>query len=200
MSEELRKRVEAQTAKKGGEWALQHARRLIRLVEIVGEGLDYNPEVICLAAHMHDWGTFPGWAREDVTHTEQSCVLAQEYLRKWKCDAATREAVVEAIRYHHGGADERSLEAVLMRDADALDGMGTVGVLREFAMIPTEEHGCYTVPVGWGIRGAYERSLMRLENNLKVVRLPKSKQLGQQKARAMRRVLEELEQETYGCF
>ncbi|SPF50287.1 putative Phosphohydrolase [Candidatus Sulfopaludibacter sp. SbA4] len=193
-----RKRVVALTAEYGGDWAVQHAHRLIRLVEMVGEGLDYDPEAIWLAAHMHDWGTLPRWAREGVTHSERSRQLAEEHLRKWKCPKPILEKVLETIEYHHGGADERCVEALLLRDADALDGIGAVGVLREFAMVPAEWNGCYSIPTGWGMRGAYERVRMRLENNPRIVRLPKSRQLARRRAREMRRILNAFEEESFG--
>jgi hypothetical protein len=108
--------------------------------------------------------------------------------------------VLEAIEYHHGGADERCLEALLLRDADALDGMGAIGVLREFAMVPTEVSGCYSIPVGWGMRGAYERARMRLENNPAMLRLPKSRRIARRRAREMRALFKTLEQESFGLI
>jgi HD superfamily phosphodiesterase len=195
-----RKRVEALTEEYGGDWAVQHAKRLIKLVELVGEGLDYDHEVIWLAAHLHDWGTLPRFAREGATHSERSRELAGEHLRQWKFPEATVEKVLEAIEYHHGGAGERCIEAVLLSDADALDGMGAIGVLREFAMVPAEWNGCYSIPAGWGMRGAYERARLRLENNPKAVRLPKSRQLARRRAREMARILKAFEEDSFGCI
>jgi uncharacterized protein len=198
MSVTLRKRVAALTEEYGGEYSIQHARRLVRLVEMIADGVDYDSEAIWLAAHMHDWGTFPQWSRGEVNHTQRSRQLAEEQLRKLKCPTGVISRVLEAIEYHHGGADERCIEAVLLRDADALDGMGSMGVLREFASIPTETAGCYTLPAGWGMRGAYERSLMRMENNPRLLRLPKSKELAREKAREMQSILSSLERESFG--
>ena len=198
MSATLRNKVAALTEEYGGEYAIQHAQRLIRLCEIVGEGMDYDREAIWLAAHMHDWGTFPRWSRGEINHSTRSRQLAEEHLRKLKCPLPTRTRVLEAIEYHHGGADERCLEAILLRDADALDGIGAMGVLREFASIPTETSGCYTLPAGWGMRGAYERSLLRMENNPRMLRLAKSKEIAREKAREMQSILNSLERESFG--
>ena len=99
-----------------------------------------------------------------------------------------------------GGADGRCLEATLLLDADALDGMGAIGVLREFAMVPAEVHGCYSIPTGWGMRGAYERVRMRLENNAKILKLSKSRQLARRRAREMDRILKAFEEESFGCI
>ncbi len=195
-----RRRVVALTEKYGGDWAVHHAQRLIHLVEIIGEGLAYNADAIWIAAHMHDWGTLPEWSRSDVPHTRRSCQLAEEHLRKMKCPRALTAVVLEAIEYHHGGADERCVEALLLRDADALDGMGAIGILREFAMVPTEVNGCYSIPAGWGMRGAYERARMRLENNPAMLRLPKSRQLARRRAREMRAIFKTFEEESFGLI
>jgi HD superfamily phosphodiesterase len=200
MSATLRKKVLALTEEYGGEYALQHAQRLIRLVETIADGADYDQDAIWLAAHMHDWGTLPRWSRADISHSRRSRDLAADTLRKFKCPAPTAERVLEAIEFHHGGADDRCIEAILLRDADALDGMGAMGVLREFASIPTEIAGCYTLPTGWGMRGAYDRSVIRLENNPGMLRLPKSKQLARAKAKRMKAVLDALDAESFGCL
>ncbi|MBS1859478.1 MAG: HD domain-containing protein [Acidobacteria bacterium] len=198
MSASYRQRITALTEKYGGEWAVQHAQRLIRLVETIGHGLAYDPEVIWLAAHMHDWGTLPRWSRDGVSHCARSRELAAEQLRKLKLPEATAERVLEAIQYHHGGADDRCIEAQLLRDADALDGLGLVGLLREFACVPTEGSSCYSIPTGYGMSGAYERARMRLENNPRMVRLPRSKKIATERAREMRAALDAFERESFG--
>jgi HD superfamily phosphodiesterase len=195
-----RRRVVALTEKYGGEWAVFHAQRLIRLVEIIGEGLSYDHDAIFIAAHMHDWGTLPHWSRDDMSHSRRGRQLAEEHLRRMKCPKTLMDLVLEAIEYHHGGADERCREAILLRDADALDGMGVIGVLREFAMVPTETTGCYTVPTGWGMRGAYERARIRLENNPGMLRLPKSRQIARRRAREMQTLLKTFEEESFGLI
>jgi uncharacterized protein len=198
MSRNDRDRIVALTAKYGGEWVVQHAQRLIRLVEMIGKGLNYNAEVIWLAAHIHDWGTLPRWSRPGIPHSVRSKQLAEHHLGKLKCSAEVVAGVLEAIEFHHGGADERCAEAILLRDADALDGLGVIGVLREFASIPTEESGCYTLPVGWGMRGAVERARIRLENNPRMLRLPRSIRLARQRARSMQQLISRFEAESFG--
>jgi HD superfamily phosphodiesterase len=198
MSATLRKKVAALTEEYGGEYTIKHAQRLIQLVEVIADGAAYDQDAVWLAAHMHDWGTLPRWSRADISHSRRSRDLAEEHLRKLKCPAPTAARVLEAIEYHHGGADDRCIEAILLRDADALDGMGAMGVVREFAGIPTETAGCYTLPAGWGLRGAYDRAFIRLENNPRMLRLPKSKELAREKAKRMKSILDALAYESFG--
>lgn len=200
MSASYRQPVVAWTEKYGGDWAVQHAQRLIRLVELISDGLDYDPEVIWLAAHMHDWGTLPRWSREGMTHTARSRQLAEEQLRKLKLPSEIAARVLEAIEYHHGGAEGRCIEAQLLCDADALDGLGLVGLLREFASVPTRGSDCYSIPVGYGMRGALERARMRLENNPRIVRFPRAKELAEERAREMQQALATFERESFGMM
>src|SRR5690242_2647873 len=103
MSASLRERIAALTEEHGGEYAVQHANRLIRLVEAVAEDVAYDAEAIWLAAHMHDWGTFPRWSKEDVPHSRRSADLAAAELKKLKCPPDVAKRALEAIEYHHGG-------------------------------------------------------------------------------------------------
>src|SRR4051812_23983828 len=97
MSAALRKKVAALTEEYGGDYSVQHAQRLIRLVETIAGDAAYDLDAVWLAAHMHDWGTFPRWSRENISHSARSRQLADDTLRKLKCPPATRDRVLEAI-------------------------------------------------------------------------------------------------------
>lgn len=187
------------TEKYGGEWALSHAQRLIKLVEVIGDGLDYDREAIFIAAHMHDWGTLPAFCTGSA-HCDLSRKLAEDYLRKAKCPPDLEHKILEAIEFHHGGAEGRCVEAVLLRDADALDGIGVLGVLKEAAMVPTEGQGPYPLPVGLGLGGACDRARIRMENNPRVLSLPKSRKLANQRVKAMHALFSALETESFGLL
>jgi len=182
----------------GGAWILNHAARLIGLIEIIGEGLDYDRDVIWAAAHMHDWGACPRWARAGVPHSVRSCDLAGRYLRKARCPQTFIDTVLDAIRYHHGGAEGRANETVLLADADALDSLGAIGVLKEFAMIPAEVKGDYCIPLNFGMREAYESIRTRKENNLRMLKLERSRELAAARAAEMERIFMALERESLG--
>ena len=51
------------TEEYGGQWGINHTRRLLLLISIIGEGLEYNADAIWLAAHLHDWGGYSPWAQ-----------------------------------------------------------------------------------------------------------------------------------------
>ena len=50
--------LENLTLEYGGEWGRQHSLRLMHLVKMLGEGMEYDAETVALAAWMHDWGGY----------------------------------------------------------------------------------------------------------------------------------------------
>ena len=66
------------TLEVGEDWAVAHAERLLRLIEQIGINLPYDPEVLELAAYLHDWGAFPRYIQKDVEHALRSRQVAEE--------------------------------------------------------------------------------------------------------------------------
>lgn len=191
--------VERLSAEYGGAWLVGHARRLLKLVAIIGEGLDYDAEAVRLAAWMHDWGLCPKWACEGINHALRSREVAARYLARAGCPPQRMARVLEAIEYHHGGAGGRDIEAVLLADADALDSLGALGIAKELAMIPAQPSGDYCLPnTLYGLSEALDRVRMRRENLPKLLRLKKSRALARRRLREMDSMLAALERDTFG--
>ena len=186
------------TRQDGGEWALSHVCRVLKLISLIGEGLDYDRDLVWTAAHLHDWGTFSKWAKPGVNHSLRGKQVAREYLKKSGRPRPWVDKLIECIEFHHGGGQDLCLEAVLLRDADALDGLGLMGLLTEFAQIPCDMAGDYSCPVGMAMRGAYERARIRRVNNPAMLRLEKSKEIARERCAEMDRLFARLEQESFG--
>jgi uncharacterized protein len=195
-----RSAVERLTYEYGGDWEVNHARRLVQTIAAIGKGLAYDQEVVWIAAHLHDWGSCPKWAKEGVNHSVKSKTLAERYLQKAGYPPDRTALVLEAIEFHHGGSEGRSTEAILLSDADALDALGVIGVLREFAMLPCEYRGGYSFPTVLGLRDAYERAQMRKDNSFRMLRLEASRKLARARIKEMDRLFAQLQKETAGCF
>ena len=65
-------------------------------------------------------------------HADLSIALAKELLETYQVLAGVQEAVLHAIIAHSfsRGIPPRTLEARIVRDADRLDSMGAIGILR----------------------------------------------------------------------
>ena len=132
-----------------GEWGLNHARRLLSLIDIIGEGLEYDREIVWVAAHLHDWGAYSPWAQPGVDHAQRSSEVARDYLLERNVPPESIETIVTCIRTHHQGDPNRPLEALLLSDADALDFLGVVGVLRVLWMRRSMGLAAFGQALGW---------------------------------------------------
>lgn len=176
------------TEEYGGAWGINHVNRLLNLIAIIGAGQTYNADAVWVAAHLHDWGGYGTWQREGVDHAVRSREVAAEFLesREYPADFAAR--VLECIEFHHSPSPDRSIEAILLCDADALDFLGVVGVLRDFSKNTKD------------LRKAYEITKKRRAKLPGGLILEASKALAAARIRRMDELYAAFEEETFGCF
>lgn len=176
------------TGSYGGAWGLNHTRRLLHLVERIGKGLDYDAGVVWLAAHLHDWGAYPAWSQPGVDHALRSRQVAGEFLLDKGLPGEQVEKILECIATHHSGDPQRSLEAILLSDADALDFLGVVGILRDFSKAPKD------------LRKAYDTVQARRRRIPAQLCLESSRELAGPRLAEMDQFLAAFEAESFGCF
>jgi uncharacterized protein len=81
------------------------------------------------AALLHDVGrTQPG---PEAEHGARSAAMAGPHLEALSLSPEDVEAILHAIRWHNSLRDDTPLLRIL-RDADMLDGMGAMGIMRAF--------------------------------------------------------------------
>jgi uncharacterized protein len=176
------------TEEYGGEWGIHHTRRLLHLVSIIGEGQVYNAEVVWIAAHLHDWGGYSKWMQPGVDHALRSRQVAEAFWLEKGYPAELLPPVLECIELHHSGDPGRRIEDILLSDADALDFLGVVGVLRDFSKKPGD------------LRKAYEVVQARKEKLRQSICLEKSRAIAAQRLERMENLLSLFEEETFGLF
>jgi uncharacterized protein len=137
--------VEALVSRAGAHpiWGYAHCLRVLSLAQDLArtERLDYDKEILHLAALLHDIGLYRAYAlREGADHARRSVTVAARILRDGDFPPQATQVVLDAIEHHPPGASlGRSTEAALLRDAVALDYLGSVGLSRVFAMVGLEE-------------------------------------------------------------
>lgn len=188
MDPQAKEEIVRLTREYGGEWGINHTHRLLRLIEIIGEGLEYDREIVWTAAHLHDWGGYAPWAQPGVDHAVRSGEVAQAFLAERGYHEDWIGAVEACITSHHQGDPNRPVEAVLLSDADALDFLGAVGVLRDFSKKPK------------ALRAAYETTKKRRAKLPGQLCLERSRALAVERIKAMDELLARFEEETFGCF
>ncbi len=176
------------TEEHGGVWGINHTRRLLKLVEQISAGLDYNHEAIWIAAHLHDWGAYAPWAQKGVDHVVRSGQVADEYLTAHTCPPELKALILECIALHHKAGSDRSLEATLLRDADGLDFLGVIGVLRDFSKNPRD------------LRAAFEQVQKRRLNVPPMLHLARARTMAEKRILEMDALLKQFETNSFGCF
>jgi len=121
-----RETLEASDSRAHGWMHIDRVRNHIRVLA-PAEGVD--PVRAELAALLHDVGRAqPGPENE---HGARSAAMAEPVLTDLPLTDAEREDVLFAIRWHNSGRTDTPLLCVL-RDADMLDGLGAIGIIRAF--------------------------------------------------------------------
>jgi len=176
------------TEEYGGSWGLEHTRRLLHLTSIIGEGRQYDADAVWLAAYLHDWGGYRPWAQKQVDHALRSKQVAEPFLAERGYPDDLTALVLECIEHHHSGDPGRSLESILLSDADALDFLGVVGVLRDFSKNPRD------------LRKGYEATRRRREVLPSMLCLERSKEIAAVRLQQMDELLAAFEADTFGFF
>lgn len=176
------------TEEYGGQWGLNHTRRLLNLIALIGEGQDYDAEAVWIAAHLHDWGAYAPWKRNGIHHVVRSREVSETFLAERSYPEAFSTLVLECIELHHDYTAPKSIEAILLSDADALDFLGVVGVLRDFSKNPRD------------LRKAYEISQQRRSTIPDQVVLERSKEIARLRIKQMDELYDHFEGNTFGCF
>jgi uncharacterized protein len=118
-----------------------HQPRLYALAVRLGQGLEYDDDILFAAAWMHDLGVFAGNRPQDPAelarwdHVPYTIARTQELLAGWGFPAGKLEGVAEAIQTHQPQDEPVRIEAVLLRDADILEQLGAIGALRALVKV-----------------------------------------------------------------
>jgi HD superfamily phosphodiesterase len=110
--------------------AEDHILRVLKRCIRLGEKLDADLEVLVAAVYLHDLGRH---YIDDKAHGALSALKAEPVLERISFPEEKRATVLHAIRVHDVSAtpeDRTTLESKILYDADKIDTLGVVGVLR----------------------------------------------------------------------
>jgi uncharacterized protein len=98
-------------------------------IRVLAEREEVEPWLAEIAALLHDVGrTLPGPESE---HGARSADMAEPLLARLPLSEEETRAVLYAVAWHNSKRDDTPLLCVL-RDADMLDALGAVGIMRAF--------------------------------------------------------------------
>jgi len=110
--------------------AEDHVLRVLRRCVRLGEELNADLVVLVAAVYLHDLGRH---YIDDKTHGSLSALKAEPVLERINFPEHKRGTVLHAIRVHDVSftpEDRTTLESKILYDADKIDTLGVVGVLR----------------------------------------------------------------------
>ncbi|VBB09711.1 Hypothetical protein LUCI_5009 [Lucifera butyrica] len=185
-----KQKIKRLTVEYGGQWSYQHVQRVLNLIRLLGEGMNYDAEAVWYAAYLHDWGAFPQFNpdRVELGHEIRSRQVAETMLAGMELPDRSKKIILEAIENHDYRSDNRSqfMEAALLRDADFLDFLGFIGIAREFARGPKDMKECC------------KQAVARRDGVLNKLTLPRAKEMAAVRLAEMNDFLERLKQESFG--
>lgn len=118
-----------------------HQPRLYALTREVGIGQNYDDDIVFASVWLHDLGVFVGHRPEELAALAKwDCVSyamqeAPRILKGLNFPVEKIPAVVEAIRTHQPQENPATIEGIIVRDADILEQLGAVSVLRTVCKI-----------------------------------------------------------------
>jgi uncharacterized protein len=107
----------------------EHSYRIYQLARKIGEGMEYDDEVLHAACFLHDIEMSSG-------HPTSSAEKARAILGETGFMSGKIEEVYQAILYHMPDAEGRppgeepSIEGKLLHDANLLETVGAIGLIR----------------------------------------------------------------------
>jgi uncharacterized protein len=171
-----------------------HQPRLYALTRQIGVGLEYDDDVVYATAWLHDLGVFTGHRPEDPQelarwdHVPYTVAKAREILQRTDFPAGKISAVLEAIETHQPKDDPPTIEATILRDADILEQLGAIGLLRAVSKVGRDtRYKTFSSAVA-----VLRRSLEELPGKL---RLDAAKELAEPKIAILQQFLAAVENE-----
>jgi len=118
-----------------------HQPRLYELAKQIAQNQPFDDDVLYAAAWLHDIGVFIGHRPEDPAalakwdNVAYALKEAPGLLQRLGFPAKKIPAVIEVIRTHLPSGKPTSFEGILLREADILEQLGAVAILRTVSKI-----------------------------------------------------------------
>lgn len=189
-------RLEAQPPEK-----FSHQARLYALTQQITAGLTeaVDDDVLFGAAWVHDLGVFTAHrpsepeALTQWNSTAYTVARAGTVLRECGFPEQKIAAAIECIRTHEAHGEPTTMEGTILRDADLLEQLGAVAVMRTTAKIAQDTRFITFADAVRSLRRA-------LETVPAHIRLPVTQQLAAPRITALRSFLTSLEEESSGLL
>lgn len=124
-------------------WGYEHSIRDYQLAMKLAseEGIQVDEEVLFAASLLHDLGGFPPFEKEGADHAIRSTQVIEPILKESGFPLEKSDAVKMAIITHsyYDPNPPQSAEAVVLHDADTLDFLGAISMVRILSIAGKEK-------------------------------------------------------------
>jgi HD superfamily phosphodiesterase len=122
-------------------WGFSHSKRDYALARklAAADHVTLDDDVLFAAAYLHDMDAFPPWDQEKGEHGDVSAAKIDLVLAHSDFPKAKLRAQRDAIRTHMFNRDPVGPEARYLHDADTLDWLGVIGIVRIFGLVDPKE-------------------------------------------------------------
>lgn len=118
----------------------KHCQRVYHLAKELSQHLSLDDEILYVSSMLHDTGKYPIYALPNVDHALRSKGIAMNFLKSYKFEQDRLNKILEAIEFHmYYSEPGNSDEAVYMRDANILDNLGNIGIMKIFSLVGQDE-------------------------------------------------------------
>lgn len=172
-----------------------HQPRLLQLAQTIGADFAHDGDIVAAAAWLHDLGVFIGHRPEDPAalarwdHVAYACAHAPAILRNAGFPEDKIPAVLAAIRQHQPSDEPATIEATILRDADILEQLGAIGILRTVSKVGRDTR----FPRFTDVVAVLERNLENLPGKL---RLESARRLAAPRIAILRQFLQAVHDES----
>jgi HD superfamily phosphodiesterase len=104
-----------------------HLFRVVKTAKLLSQSLDVDASLVEAGAWLHDTGLAKGVATSPLSYKEE----VTTFLKNIDITEKEINVILHCIEAHDGRFKAESFEAKLVHDADTLDKMGAMGVIRE---------------------------------------------------------------------
>ena len=120
-------------------WGYSHSVRDYELAKALAreDGVVIDDDILFASAYLHDMAAFAPWDREKegIDHADEAARIVDTVLVGTGFPMAKIDAARGAIRTHMFDRRPVGPEAIYLHDADALDWLGAIGVVRIVALV-----------------------------------------------------------------
>jgi len=118
----------------------KHCQRVYHLAKELSPHLTLDDEILYLASMLHDVGKYPKYVLPNVDHALRSKGITSNLLRNYTVKSEKIPIVLESVELHmYYSEPGNSDEAVYMRDANILDNIGNIGLMKLFSLVGYDE-------------------------------------------------------------